>query len=302
MKIDGRLIATSIKTTLRDKITALKAGNITPALAIILIGNDPASIAYIRQKIKVGESLGIKIFTFQFSIFKPKEDLIKFINKLNADKSVHGIIIQRPVPIDITKDELDRLVIPAKDVDGFHPDSPFTPPIALAVEKILEWVFLQETTHNLQPTTCNFFSWLQRKKILVIGRGETGGKPIVDLLGERGVGYSVAHSRTRNTDELIHNSNIIISCVGEGYKNILRRDNDVKYLPVVRRENLQRGSIVIGVGLHSENGKLKADYNEDEIKDMAAYYTPVPGGVGPVNVACLFSNLILSFKLLKSLE
>lgn len=294
MKIDGKLIASEIKSDLKEKVSPLKVKSIIPQLAVILIGNDPGSEAYVRQKLKVGEEIGVKVSLIRLQSTDNKEQLINIIKKLNTDKLVHGIIIQRPVPLDITKEELDNLVILSKDVDGFHPTSPFTPPIASAVVKILEWVFKQEkvfgrwslvagqnqksSNDQMLKTNDMFFFWLKNQKILVIGRGETAGKPIAKTLQKMGINITVAHSKTNNLKKLCFNSDIIITCVG--------RPN------VVRHEMLNPNTILIGVGLHQENGKLATDYNQDEIADKVAFYTPVPGGVGPVNVACLFENLI----------
>src|SRR3989344_5185837 len=145
MMIDGRLIASEIKLKLKKQIVSLKSKNITPHLAVILAGSDPSSHTYVRQKQKIGEEIGAKV-----TINQPTQlnDLVKLVQSLNADPAVHGIIIQRPLPFDIPKTQLDQLVTPKKDVDGFHPDSPFTPPIALAVLKILEWVFNQEASNH----------------------------------------------------------------------------------------------------------------------------------------------------------
>ena len=257
MKIDGKLIASEIKERLKKDVICLRQKGILPHLIVVLIGNDPASLVYVNQKQKVAEEIGVKfsIFNFpaspagrQFSI--AKEELVKLVNRLNADKSAHGIIIQRPVPIDIEKDELDQMVIPAKDVDGFHPQSPFYPPVALAVLKILSWVE-KDCCNNPKP----FYSWLKEKKILVIGRGETAGRPIAETLGKKGAAFTVANSQTTNLKDLCLNSDIIISCVG--ISNIVRLSSDSPHngSPVVRHDMVKTSTILIGVGLHLENSR-----------------------------------------------
>lgn len=286
MRIDGKFIASQIKATLKEKITELNQKNVTPQLAVILIGNDPSSEVYVRQKLKVGEEIGVNVVLHRLTPSKDKQPLIKLVQKLNNDKSVSGIIIQRPTPIDISKEELDLLVIPQKDVDGFHPDSPFNPPIASAVLKILEYVekdLCNNPNSPLKQNYCEpFLPWLKKQKILVIGRGETAGRPIAQTLIKMGVNIEIAHSKTENMEKLCITSNIIITCVG--------RPN------IVRHNMVSNKTILIGVGLHQEDRKLKTDYSEQDIADQVAYYTPVPGGVGPVNVACLFDNLIISCK------
>lgn len=284
MKIDGKLISSEIKERLKKDVISLRQKGILPHLTVILIGNDPASLVYVNQKQKVAEEIGVK-----FSLFKevgPRRpsgsDLIEKVNKLNSKKSVHGIIIQRPVPIDIEKDELDQMVVPAKDVDGFHPQSPFYPPVALAVLKILEWVEKDCCNNPNSPLKQNycqpFNSWLKEKKILIIGRGETAGRPIAETLKKKEAAFTVANSQTTNLKDLCLNSDIIISCVGKSN--------------IVRHDMITNRTVLIGVGLHPEKGKLYTDYNQEEIESRTAYFTPVPGGVGPVNVACLFENLV----------
>ena len=165
-----------------------------------------------------------------------------------------------------------------KDLDGFHPDSPFTPPVASAVVKILKWVYKGVRSSSNSRSDPEFPRWLKDKKILIIGRGETGGKPVAQTLEKMGIRFIVAHSKTNNLKELCLTSDIIISCVGK--PNIVRPQMVADY------------TILIGVGLHEENGKLQTDYNQHEIAEKVAYYTPVPGGVGPVNVIYLFENLL----------
>ena len=224
-----------------------------------------------------------------------KKQLVELVGRLNKDPSIHGIIIQRPLPIDITREELDLLVVPKKDVDGFNPQTRFDPPIAKAIERILFWVYGDETdrlVHWSIGDLEHFYRWLRSKPILVIGRGETAGKPIAKFLKKKGAQVTIAHSKTENLTELCQMSNIIISCVGK--RTILRstegsRNNGAW---IVRHQMITNKTVLIGVGLHSENGKLNTDYNSEDIKDIVAYYTPVPGGVGPVNVACLMENVI----------
>lgn len=280
MRVDGKIIASEIKKELAKRVREIHSQNILPHLAVILVGDDPSSQAYIRQKKKVGEEIGIKISKIKDQRSK-RVELISLVNKLNHDSSIHGVIIQRPLPVKIDKDELDKLVIPQKDVDGFHPKSPFTPPVALAVLRILKYVFLTTKkqyfiiTNNYEG---EFIKWLKEKKILIIGRGETAGTPVANTFKKMNINFNVAHSQTKNIKELCLLSDIIISCVGKPN--------------IVRRQMITDKTTLIGVGLHLENGKLQTDYNQEEVSQKALYYTPVPGGVGPVNVACLFENLV----------
>lgn len=300
MKIDGKFIAAEIKSKLRVQVENFKSKAILPHLSVILIGDDPASVTYVGQKQKVADEIGVKLSVIRKQKTKNKEQIINIVKKLNYDPLVHGIIIQRPLPLDIDKEELNKLVVPEKDIDGFHPNSPFTPPVASAVLKIIEWVSKDCCSNMESPLKQNycqpFKSWLKEKKILVIGRGETAGKPIADTLKKMSIPFTIAHSKTENLKELCLASDIIISCVGKS--NIVRLSSDSPHngSPIVRPLMISNKTILLGVGLHSENGKLQTDYDQEEIKEKAAYYTPVPGGVGPVNVACLFENLLLSVK------
>ena len=295
MKIDGKLIASEIKNKLISQVENLRRRKIIPHLAVIIIGSDPASLIYIKRKKIFGEEVGVKVTVISQQETESggtRKTLVKLVTRLNNDKSVHGIIIQRPVPIDIEKNVLDRLVIPQKDVDGFHPQSIFNPPIGKAVLRILDWVMrrCKPNTHgkciSLTPSyksgkeefSKKLFNWFKKQKILIIGRGETAGQPIAKYFHKLNIPFIVAHSQTKNMKELCLSSDIIISCVGRPH--------------IVRHDMVTPESIVIGVGLHPENDKLQTDYNQEEIAKAAGFYTPVPGGVGPVNVACLFKNLI----------
>lgn len=277
MRIDGASIAQDITAKLKIQTNALAARGIRPHLAIVLIGNDPASLAYIRRKKKVGEEIGATVTLFHEKETTTEKELRALIERLNTDPSVHGIIIQRPVPVQIPKETLDMMVVREKDVDGFRPDSPFMPPIGEGVIHILEWIYKNENTEYRIRNT-EFRQWLSAKHILIIGKGETGGKPIAYLLGKRGVEYTVADSRTPDLKSVCLSSDIIISCVGKAN--------------IVRHQMVTIKTILIGVGLHTQNGKLVPDYDQQEIADTGAYYTPVPGGIGPVNVASLFGNLV----------
>lgn len=277
MKIDGTLIAKNIELHLSEKILQLKKNKIFPHLAIIMIGDDAPSLRYIHRKELVGQRLGVKVTAIIKEQKFSKSDLYSLVDRLNKDPDIYGIIIQRPVAADnIEKEELDRIVTAAKDVDAFHPDTKLFPPIGLAIMNILEFVYKQNYSRNIPDS--GYINWLKTKNILVIGRGETGGKPVMKTLTRLNIPYKNANSKTENLKNTVKASDIIISCVGK--PNIVRHD-------MLRKEH-----ILIGVGLHMENSRLETDYNQEEISKKVAFYTPVPGGVGPVNVISLFQNLV----------
>ena len=243
MKIDGRAIADKI-------LTSLPKTRVTPTLAVIQVGDGESSSTYIAQKKKAAERIGAKLIHTKFPLTVSTEKIKKTIEQYNNDSSVHGVILQRPLPPHLYK--MIQIILSAKDVDGFLPNSPYTPPVAAAVMTILNEIHVPSG------------------RCVVIGRGETAGKPIADTLRKKGWTVEAVHSQTENPAEVIKGAHVVISCVGKG--------------KVVTRGMVHKDTILIGVG--------RGDYDEDEIKDIVAYYTPTPGGVGPVNVACLMQNLV----------
>jgi methylenetetrahydrofolate dehydrogenase (NADP+)/methenyltetrahydrofolate cyclohydrolase len=271
MKIDGKEIALKIYENLKKKVEELHQKNINPHLAVILIGNNPSSESYVAQKRKWAEYIGATVTIYQYPDDIAHEAIRNKLLQLNQEPTVHAILIQRPVPSQINIQELVNLTDPQKDIDGFHPDSPYTLPLPLAVVKILEDIHQQETA--------NFYEWLRAQSIIIIGKGETAGKPIVNYFTKLNIPFNQIDSKTPNPEELTKTADIIISAVG--------KDETVK------PENIKRGVILIGVGLFKgADGKLHGDYNEETIQDKVSLYTPTPGGVGPVNVAMLMQNLL----------
>lgn len=278
MKIDGRQIAARIYEDLKSRVGELKKIGITPHLTVILIGKNPASIAYVNQKKKWGKFIGAKITILRYPESVTIEELAKKIHDLNADPDNHAILIQRPVPKQIDTNKLELLVNPQKDVDGFHPGSPYTLPLPLAVIKILEEIYKKKfSTLNSQLST--FQDWLKSQDIVLLGKGPTGGGPILKYLHKLGLHPSQIDSKTQNPDELIKKTDIVISAVGKPN--------------IITPEKIKKGVILIGVGIsRGKDRKLHGDYKEKNIKNLASFYTPTPGGVGPVNVAMLLNNLL----------
>lgn len=267
MVIDGRKIASEILDDLTLRVQKLKERGITPTLAIILVGDNPQSTSYIKQKELKGNRIGVKTSIYRFPNSISTKELVSRLNDLNHLSTVHGIIVQRPLPSQISESVIDSAVNPKKDIDGFHPDSKFHPPIALAVIKIL---------NKADPNFLN-------KKITVIGKGQTGGAPIIKDLIKLGAFVNVIDRQTTEKEkkEILKNSDIVISAVGKSL--------------TVTSKLIKKGAILLSVGLHKdEDEKMHGDYNEDDIKNIVSFYTPTPGGVGPVNVACLLSNLVKS--------
>ncbi len=273
MKIDGKAIAEEIYTTLRQQVLDLKSKNITPHLAVILVGDDPASHAYVKQKKLRGEEIGITVTIHHYNKTVTTEALLQTIKQLNNDNNVHGIIIQQPLPSQIDTKTLIQATDPRKDVDGFHDDSSFQPPIADAAITILKDVFAKGNESD------TFDIWLQKKTITVAGKGETGGKPIINRLQTMGCTVQIIDSKTKNQKEFLENAAIVVSCIGKP--------------DILDTTALKKGVILLCIGMfRGEDGKLHGDYEAEAVESTASYYTPVPGGIGPVNVASLLKNVV----------
>ncbi len=267
MRISGKTVADEIKEKLKIQIEELKSNGITPKLAIITLGPEGAWETYVRQKIKTAAELGIE------AVFIPLADaseqmLLKKIEEINRDASFHGVIVQRPMPETISKQTVTDAISPEKDIDGFRSDSKFEVPVWLATKKLIEESFKQL---DIDKPWKDF-------SFVVIGKGETAGGPAIKSLKKMGVSANVIDSKTENPEAILKRADIVITSAGKSN--------------VVSAQNIKKGVILIGVGTHVEEGKLRGDYNQEEIEEIAGSYTPTPGGVGPVNLAYLFSNLI----------
>lgn len=263
MKIDGKQIANIIFQDLKIKVKKLQEKNIIPHLAIVLVGDDPASLAYVNQKKIKAEQIGAKITLYQYPNSVTTKTLLDCFNDLNHLSKMHGIIAQQPLPSHINLKEITEAIDPKKDVDGFHPKSKFEPPIFMTVLTLFNQI-------NIYP---------QGKNIVILGKGETGGKPIIKGFEKMGIKPLVIDSKTSNPLPITKKADIIISAVGKSN--------------VIKPDMIKKGVILISIGLSKgSDGKLHGDYNEEEIKNKASFYTPTPGGVGPVNVAMLLKNLV----------
>lgn len=284
MKVDGKKLAEAFLNDLAILVTSLKEKDIIPHLVVMLVGSDPASEAYVRQKQLKGEAIGMMVTVKNYESSITTDELLKELRAYNTNPLIHGIIVQQPLPSHITVRSLIEATSPKKDVDGFHNDSAFTPPIAEGVEEILRYIFNEITSpqgvhNNLHLNDKEFLVWLQQKNVVVIGKGETGGMPIIQKMRRLGIEPVIIDSKTVDPTKMKKQADIIISCVGRSR--------------VVKPDELKQGVILLSIGMfRGEDGKLHGDYDIDEIKDIASYYTPVPGGVGPMNVAMLLRNVI----------
>jgi methylenetetrahydrofolate dehydrogenase (NADP+)/methenyltetrahydrofolate cyclohydrolase len=273
MIIDGKEISSQILEDLKKRVEKLKKKNVTPTMAVILIGDQKASAIYVRQKELKATVVGIDPQIFRFDDTITNNEIEALVKKLDKDPKVHGIILQRPAPEHIKVVEIEEYISPIKEVDGFGIDSLYPAPVAAATLKMIE------DTYKKLAIKQSFIDWLKLKKIIVIGKGETGGKTIINLLRKNGIEPFIVDSKTENREARIKEGDIVISAVGKS--------------GVVTKNNLKQGAILVGVGIYSdENGKSRGDYDQSEVENIAGFYSPTPGGVGPVNVSMLMENVV----------
>lgn len=300
MKIDGKVIATSILDKLKQDVEKLREKNIIPHLVIVLVGNDPASESYVKQKVIRSEAIGAKVTLLRFPESVSQEELETTMQQLNNDNNVHGVIVQRPLPPQLDDERINKLTTVNKDIDAFLPNSPFTMPLAAAVVVILEKIYQVYSSSEVPPkadesrssntnssrfnSNNNFIHWLQSQSIAIIGKGSTGGGPVIELLKQKGINPIVIDSKTQDRENKLKKADIIIAAVGKQ--------------GILKVKDIKKGAILVCVGMgKGEDGKLHGDYEPNEVEHIASYYTPVPGGVGPVNVAMLLKNLIQAAKM-----
>lgn len=275
MILDGRTVANHILAELIIRVDSLAEKGIVPHLAVVKVGDDPATTSYVSQKEKKGKEIGALVSVYNLPENVSQETARQTINFLSEDESIHGIILQLPVPKTLDEHALIQSIKPEKDVDGFVPNSPFTVPIASAIIKLLEVPMMKDALETGE----SFNEWLLSRNIVVMGKGPTGGLPIINELIKRGVEPHIVDSQTPNPSLVTQAADIIITAVGK--QNILTKDMVTK------------DTILLNVGMtRGTDEKFYGDYNEEDIKDIASWYTPTPGGVGPVNVACLLENVV----------
>ena len=275
--IDGKKISAQIKDELKDKVSTLKADGKEICLAVIQVGNDPASTVYVGNKKKACEYIGIKSLAYELPEETTEQELIAIIDKLNADDSVHGILVQLPVPKQINEDHIIQAISPKKDVDGFHPAS-------VGALSIGQKGFVSCTPAGVIQLLKRSNIEIEGKECVVIGRSNIVGKPMSMLLLRENGTITVCHSKTKNLKEVCKRADILIVAIGRP------RMIDASYV--------KPGATVIDVGIHrDENNKLCGDVDYASVEPIAGAITPVPGGVGPMTIAMLMKNTLTAAKL-----
>lgn len=281
MIIEGKALAQQILEDLAERVHLLgEQRGIIPHMAVIRVGDDDATTSYIAQKEKMAKEIGAVVSIYKYPEAITTKKLEESIEFLQEDPEINALILQLPLPSHIDIEHLLQKVQPEKDVDGFTTHTKYIVPLAAAVLKILEEAYVIVAAENLT----NFYMWLAKQRIVVIGKGKTGGEPIIRLLIKLGITPTVIDTKTEHPEQITKNADIIICAVGrEG---------------IINKAMLKKNVILLGIGMaKGEDGKFYGDYNPEEIKDIASVYTPIPGGVGPVNVAMLMTNLVKASEL-----
>ena len=270
--IDGKKISAEVKESARLDVLALNEKGISVGLAVVLVGENPASKVYVANKKKACEALGIDSYEYLLPEDTTREELLSLIDKLNSDDKVDGILVQLPLPRHLDEKEVINAISPAKDVDAFHP---------VNVGKIMigDYIFAPCTPQGIIELLERSNIDIEGKNCVVIGRSNIVGKPMSMLLLHKNATVTICHSRTKNLSEVTKGADILIAAVG--------RAN------FVTADMVKEGAVVIDVGINRlENGKLCGDVDFDDVVDRVSAITPVPGGVGPMTIAMLMNNCV----------
>ena len=276
MLIDGKKVSAKIKEQIKEKIDKIEG---QPGLAVVLVGEDPASCVYVNMKKKACAAVGISSYEYKLKQDITQKELIELIKKLNADDKVNGILVQLPLPSHIKEDEVLWEIDPSKDVDGFHP---------MSVGKMLLGcpVFLSCTPLGIQRLLQEYKIETQGKHVVIVGRSNIVGKPMAAMLMQKGAGanatVTVCHSKTKNIQDITKQADILIAAIGS--PNFITADM------------VKQGVVIIDVGMNRLDGKLVGDVDFDGVSAKASAITPVPGGVGPMTIAMLMANTLKAFE------
>lgn len=276
MHIDGKKISADVKAKVAQDVAALKNQGISVGLAVVIVGNNPASRVYVNSKKKACALCGIDSYEYALSEETSQKELLKLIEQLNQDTKVNGILVQLPLPKQIDENSVIAAIRPDKDVDAFHP---------VNVGKIMigDFDFLPCTPAGCLDLIDSTGVSIEGKRCVVIGRSNIVGKPMAMLLLHRNGTVTICHSRTQNLKEICREADILVVAIG--------RAN------FVTSDMVKPGAIVIDVGMNRlADGKLCGDVKFDEVEPVAGYITPVPGGVGPMTIATLMRNTVTAAK------
>lgn len=280
--IDGKAVALNVKNQVKLECEALKEKGITPGLAVIIVGDDPASQVYVRNKEKACEECGFHSVKYALDANTTQQELNALIDELNNDDSINGILCQLPLPSHLDDKEVINRIDPIKDVDAFHP-------VNVGAIMIGDYNFLPCTPAGVMELIHSTGVELEGKKAVVMGRSNIVGKPMAMLLLHENATVEIAHSKTKNLSEITSEADILVAAVGKA--------------KFVKADMVKQGAVVIDVGMdRDENGKLCGDVDFEDVKEKCSYITPVPGGVGPMTIAMLMKNTLTAAKIQNNIE
>lgn len=275
--IDGKTIATQIKEELKEKVAGLRAAGTEVTLAVIQVGNDPASSVYVGNKKKACEYIGIRSLAYELPEETTEKELLELIEELNERKDVNGILVQLPLPKHIDEEKILNTISPLKDVDGFHPQN-------VGALCIGQPGFVSCTPAGIIQLLKRSGIEISGKECVVIGRSNIVGKPMALLLLRENGTVTITHSRTRDLKEVTRRADILVVAIGKP--------------KMITADYVKEGAVVIDVGIHrNENNKLCGDVDFESVEPLCSAITPVPGGVGPMTIAMLMNNCVESVAL-----
>lgn len=277
--LDGKMVTKKIRQNLKSEVETLKVNGINPKLAVIMVGEDPSSKIYVRNKSIACNEVGIEYEEFLLSETTTMEELLDLIDKLNKDETIHGILLQSPIPKGLDINEAFRAIDPKKDVDGFNPFN---------VGKLClgQDTFVSCTPFGIIKLLGEYNIEIEGKNAVVVGRSNIVGKPMMQCLLNKNATVTVCHSKTKDLKEVTKKADILVVAIGRA--NFITKDM------------VKEGAVVVDVGINrTDDGKLCGDVEFEEVSKVASYITPVPGGVGPMTIAMLMNNIVKAARLQK---
>lgn len=280
--IDGKAVSKKVKEDVKAECEQLKAKGVTPGLAVIIVGDDPASQVYVHNKEVACEACGFYSVKYALPAETTQEELNALIDKLNKDDKINGILCQLPLPSHLDDKEVINRIDPLKDVDAFHP-------VNVGAIMIGDYNYLPCTPAGVMELIHSTGVDVSGKKAVVMGRSNIVGKPMAMLLLHENATVEITHSRTQNLADITKEADILVAAIGKA--------------KFVKADMVKDGAVVIDVGMNrDENGKLCGDVDFEDVKDKCSYITPVPGGVGPMTIAMLMKNTLTAAKIQNGVE
>lgn len=275
--IDGKAVSSAVKDRVKAECDALKAKGVVPGLAVIIVGDDPASQVYVRNKERACEECGFYSKKYALPADTTQQELNNLVMQLNTDPKINGILCQLPLPSHLDDKEVINLIDPIKDVDAFHP-------VNVGAIMIGDYNFLPCTPAGVMELIHSTGIDVGGKKAVVMGRSNIVGKPMAMLLLHENATVEITHSRTQNLADITSQADILVAAIGKA--------------KFVTADMVKQGAVVIDVGMNRDgDGKLCGDVDYDSVKDKCSYITPVPGGVGPMTIAMLMQNTLTAAKI-----